>query len=88
MPKHPLPTLMLTGLLLFGGAARPGLAAEEGLSTGAPSPAPVDRNEGIRDQIINFRDIPSLIKNPTFVTLRYDNADIREVLRLVAHRGG
>lgn len=88
MRKHPFPTLVLTGLLLLGGGQGPAWAAEEGFSAAAPSPAPVDRNEGIRDQIINFRDIPSLIKNPTFVTLRYDNADLREVLRLVAHRGG
>jgi type IV pilus assembly protein PilQ len=45
-------------------------------------------NEVIKDQLINFKDIPSLIKNPTFVTLKYDNADIREVLRLIAARGG
>lgn len=50
--------------------------------------SPTDRNAAIRDQVINFRDIPALIKNPTFVTLRYNDANVREVLRLIAQRGG
>ena len=67
------------------------LAAGLALSSASPAFAEVsasERNEVIKDQLINFKDIPSLIKNPTFVTLRYDNADIREVLRLIAARGG
>jgi type IV pilus secretin PilQ/predicted competence protein len=67
---------MATGLALS--AATPALAQV----------AASDKNEVIKDQLINFKDIPSLIKNPTFVTLRYDNADIREVLRLISTRGG
>jgi type IV pilus assembly protein PilQ len=48
----------------------------------------VEKNEVIRDQIINFKDIPSMIKNPQFVTLKFDKADVREVLRMIARQGG
>jgi hypothetical protein len=34
-------------------------------------------NSVVRDQVINFKQIPTLIKNPSFVTLKFDNADIR-----------
>jgi type IV pilus assembly protein PilQ len=47
-----------------------------------------DKQELIRDQIINFKDIPSMIKNPQFVSLKYDKADVREVLRDIAKLGG
>ncbi len=45
-------------------------------------------NSVVRDQVINFKQVPTLIKNPSFVTLKFDNADIREVLRVIAQRGG
>lgn len=47
-----------------------------------------EKQELIRDQIINFKDIPSMIKNPQFVSLKYDKADVREVLRDIAKLGG
>lgn len=51
-------------------------------------PAKSDKNSVIRDQIINFKDIPAMIKNPQFVTLKFDKADVREVLRMIAKQGG
>ncbi|MEB3329267.1 MAG: secretin N-terminal domain-containing protein [Candidatus Sericytochromatia bacterium] len=59
-------------------------------STAAPAWAQdaTERNGAVKDQLINFKDIPALIKNPTFITLKFDNADVREVLRLIAQRGG
>lgn len=75
----------------LGATAASGMATVALLLGALPASAQVaatGSNETIKDQMINFKDIPSLIKNPTFVTLKYDNADIREVLRLIALRGG
>jgi type IV pilus assembly protein PilQ len=47
-----------------------------------------DNVDPVKDRIINFKDIPTLIKNPTFVTLKYRKADVREILTLVAKQGG
>ncbi|MFN3429089.1 MAG: secretin N-terminal domain-containing protein [Candidatus Sericytochromatia bacterium] len=68
------------------------LAAVSAASVCSPSVALAadkpDRNDVIRDQVINFKDIPAMIKNPQFVTLKYDKADVREVLRDIAKSGG
>lgn len=83
-------TLLAASVLLAGQAAGPAFAQD---STGyysntANGSYGYERNDAIKDQLINFKDIPALIKNPTFVTLKFDNADVREVLRLIAQRGG
>lgn len=64
------------------------LALVSNANTAAFAQQPAERNGAISDQMILFKDIPGLIKNPTFVTLKFDNADVREVLRLIAQRGG
>lgn len=68
------------------------LAAVAAASVCSPSVAlaadKVEKNDVIRDQVINFKDIPAMIKNPQFVTLKYDKADVREVLRDIAKSGG
>jgi type IV pilus assembly protein PilQ len=62
--------------------ALPGLAAPALADSSKDSPS------AIKDQLINFKDIPTLIKNPGFMDLKYDKADLREVLRYIAKRGG
>ena len=87
-PTHPVRTLLAASVLLAGQAAGPAFAQD---STGYytnTAKGGYERNDAIKDQLINFKDIPALIKNPTFVTLKFDNADVREVLRLIAQRGG
>lgn len=77
---------------VFSIVSRFSLAALVVLTSGLESRALAqeggERNGAISDQMITFKDIPALIKNPTFVTLKFDNADVREVLRLIAQRGG
>ncbi|MEB3195795.1 MAG: secretin N-terminal domain-containing protein [Candidatus Sericytochromatia bacterium] len=74
-----LSRVLLAGTVCFVGLAASPVWAQEAIGEG---------NNAITDQLINFKDIPALIKNPTFVTLKFDNADVREVLRLIAQRGG
>ena len=74
------------GAVLAASMAFPApVLAQEAMERDEP---PVENTEAVRDRLINFKDIPAMIKNPTFVTLRYDKADVREVLRLIAKQGG
>lgn len=84
-----LKTALAAAVLLSAASAGPALAQDHGSGYyGASSGYGNERNDAIKDQLINFKDIPALIKNPTFMTLKFDNAEVKEVLRLIAQRGG
>ena len=84
-----LKTALAAAVLVAAASAGPALAQDHGSGYyGASSNYGNERNDAIKDQLINFKDIPALIKNPTFMTLKVDNAEVKEVLRLTAQRGG
>ena len=87
--KRQLKTVLATAVLLATASAGPALAQDHGSGYyGTNTSYGNERNDAIKDQLINFKDIPALIKNPTFMTLKFDNAEVKEVLRLIAQRGG
>lgn len=47
-----------------------------------------DKTQPIRDQVIQFQDVPALIKNPTFITMHLEKADVRSVLETISHQAG
>lgn len=84
-----LKSVLATAVFLSTAAAGPAMAQDHGSGYyGTSSNYGNERNDAIKDQLINFKDIPALIKNPTFMTLKFDNAEVKEVLRLIAQRGG
>lgn len=84
-----LKTALVAASILATASAGPALAQDHGSGYyGSGSNYGNERNDAIKDQLINFKDIPALIKNPTFMTLKFDNAEVKEVLRLIAQRGG
>jgi type IV pilus assembly protein PilQ len=52
------------------------------------APSSSDPQAPITDQLIQFKDLPSLIKNPTFVTWKYVHANVRDILQDIARQGG
>jgi type IV pilus assembly protein PilQ len=75
--------------LIAAGLALSAVVVSPSVAIAADTPTrTADKQELIRDQIINFKDIPAMIKNPQFVTLKLDKADVREVLRMIAREGG
>ncbi|HEY9724629.1 MAG TPA: secretin N-terminal domain-containing protein [Oscillatoriaceae cyanobacterium] len=78
--SHAMLRAGLAGLTLAGLFPQAAIAGEQ--------PDAADKTQPIRDQVIQFQDIPALIKNPTFITMHLEKADVRAVLETISRQAG